>query len=140
VSGNRLLAVAAQENAKGWKFVRCVPFRTDGTRQDDSVDLVYEFRLLDATKSAPKVRFSYEQGAGVTVTSEVPTGCREPVLLAVGRGKALDGVSLARRSDHFGANSDFTAYSQSIYANGSDFDWLDNPGLAMRGLTIVAGI
>jgi TonB family protein len=72
ITGNHILALAAQENAKGWKFMRCVLQGTDATRQDNDIQFVYDFKLVGETKSAPKTEFSYEHPNRVTITSAAP--------------------------------------------------------------------
>jgi TonB family protein len=69
ISGNGILAKAAQDNLKLWKFI-AVP--TDRRETPKTIDFTYEFRLDGETESKPKSIFRYEHPYRVIVTSEAP--------------------------------------------------------------------
>jgi TonB family protein len=75
ISGNAVLAKAAQDNLKLWKFT-IVP--TDRREAPKTIDFTYEFRLKGETESKPTGLFRYEHPYTVIVTSEAPRWTPDP--------------------------------------------------------------
>lgn len=69
LAGNQVLAQAAEQNVKGWKFMRCTLRETETAVPGDDVVFSYDFRLVGEAQSAPKTEFVYEHPNRVTVTS-----------------------------------------------------------------------
>lgn len=66
LSGNSLLARAAEANALTWRFARSCSEETTSS----SIDFIYSFTLEGEAPDRPTVRFSYEHPYRVRVVSQ----------------------------------------------------------------------
>jgi TonB family protein len=71
VAGNPLLAEAARENLKSWRFARITELSADHTAASD-LEFVYEFKIRDKTAPNPDVDFVFDYPGRITVTASAP--------------------------------------------------------------------
>jgi hypothetical protein len=73
LSGQPLLAEAAKENVKKWRFTRGQDSRDNGsTSPAEDLELIYEFNLRNELAASPKSEFVFDYPNHVTITASAP--------------------------------------------------------------------